>query len=56
MINCIDCENLIRWGKDENNKEFFIECQKANPEIRECAGYKNAKRKIQKERADNEPI
>lgn len=50
MINCIDCEWLVRWWKDEHNKEHFVECSKASPEVRECEGYKSAKRKLIKEK------
>ena len=47
-MNCIDCENLIRWGKDKNNKEFYTQCEKANPNIRQCGGFKRAKRVVEK--------
>ena len=45
-MNCIDCENLILWGKDEKNREFFTQCERANPQIRKCEWFKNAKRKV----------
>ena len=38
-MNCIDCIWAIQ--EDENRQ-----CKKASPEIRECEGYKSAKRKI----------
>lgn len=38
-MNCIDCKWAIQL--DENKQ-----CKKASPEVRECEGYKSAKRKI----------
>lgn len=49
-MNCIDCVWAIQ--EDENRQ-----CKKASPKIRECEGYKSAKRKlIKKEEENNELI
>lgn len=46
MSNCIDCKWLVRWWADKNNKEQFVECSKANPDVRDCEDFESAKRKI----------
>lgn len=46
MSNCIDCKWLVRWWTDEYNKEHFEECSKANPEVKDCEDFVNAKRKM----------
>ena len=46
MSNCIDCVWLVRWWKDKYGKEHFVECSKADPSVKNCEDFKNAKRKI----------
>lgn len=44
-MNCIDCENLIKWGKNKLKEEIFTQCEYANENVKECMYFKNAKRK-----------
>lgn len=53
MSNCIDCKWLVRWWTDENNKEHYVECSKANPDVRDCEDFVNAKRKTTKLKSTN---
>lgn len=45
-MNCIDCEHLIKWGKNERKEEFYEKCEYANVDVKECIYFKNAHRKI----------
>ncbi len=45
-MNCIDC----KWSIQLDEKE---QCKKASPEVRECEGYENAKRKTTKLKSTN---
>lgn len=43
MINCINCEWVFH---------LYNQCEKANPEIKECENYKKIKREVYKNEDD----